>query len=129
MRAFTTYDGQCAYVSEALQVSILQCHRRKRENIMEEIWKLGHLLMTLFLYTFATMMVIPAITDVTMFALCPDQDQCSVAIYFTGLQQVVSWSLQCNSLFCIYIYFYHFYPFNVGWMRNLNCRWRDLGRC
>ncbi|XP_004142991.1 hippocampus abundant transcript 1 protein [Cucumis sativus] len=57
---------------------------------MEEIWKLGHLLMTLFLYTFATMMVIPAITDVTMFALCPDQDQCSVAIYFTGLQQVVT---------------------------------------
>uniref|UniRef100_A0A0A0LQI3 Major facilitator superfamily (MFS) profile domain-containing protein n=1 Tax=Cucumis sativus TaxID=3659 RepID=A0A0A0LQI3_CUCSA len=36
------------------------------------------------------MMVIPAITDVTMFALCPDQDQCSVAIYFTGLQQVVT---------------------------------------
>ncbi|KAL0557550.1 hypothetical protein IC582_006094 [Cucumis melo] len=57
---------------------------------MEEIWKLSHLLMTVFLYTFATMMVIPAITDVTMSALCPDQDECSLAIYFTGLQQVVT---------------------------------------
>ncbi|KAA0064852.1 hippocampus abundant transcript 1 protein-like [Cucumis melo var. makuwa] len=36
------------------------------------------------------MMVIPAITDVTMSALCPDQDECSLAIYFTGLQQVVT---------------------------------------
>uniref|UniRef100_A0A9I9D0Y7 Major facilitator superfamily (MFS) profile domain-containing protein n=1 Tax=Cucumis melo TaxID=3656 RepID=A0A9I9D0Y7_CUCME len=58
---------------------------------MEEmIWKLSHLLVTLFLYTFATMMIVPAITDVTMSALCPGQDECSLAIYFTGFQQVVT---------------------------------------
>ncbi|XP_038884172.1 hippocampus abundant transcript 1 protein-like [Benincasa hispida] len=57
---------------------------------MEEIWKLSHLLVTVFLYTFATMMVVPAITDVTMSALCPGQDECSLAIYFTGFQQIVT---------------------------------------
>ncbi|XP_038884303.1 hippocampus abundant transcript 1 protein-like [Benincasa hispida] len=57
---------------------------------MEEIWKLSHLLMTVFLYNFATMMVVPATTDVTMSALCPGRDECSLAIYFTGFQQVVT---------------------------------------
>ncbi|XP_038885706.1 hippocampus abundant transcript 1 protein-like [Benincasa hispida] len=57
---------------------------------MEEIWKLSHLLVTVFLYTFATMMVIPAITDVTVSALCPGRDECSLAIYFTGFQQIVT---------------------------------------
>uniref|UniRef100_A0A0A0LN87 Major facilitator superfamily (MFS) profile domain-containing protein n=1 Tax=Cucumis sativus TaxID=3659 RepID=A0A0A0LN87_CUCSA len=56
---------------------------------MEEIWKLSHLLVTLFLYTFATMMIVPAITDVTMSALCPGQDECSLAIYLTGFQHAV----------------------------------------
>ncbi|KAJ6920962.1 hypothetical protein NC651_014514 [Populus alba x Populus x berolinensis] len=32
-------------------------------------------------------MVIPAITDVTMSALCPGRDECSLAIYLTGFQQ------------------------------------------
>ncbi|XP_022961726.1 hippocampus abundant transcript-like protein 1 [Cucurbita moschata] len=57
---------------------------------MEGFSKLTHLLMMGFLYTFATTMVIPAITDVTMSALCPGRDECSVAIYFTGFQQVVT---------------------------------------
>jgi hypothetical protein len=34
-------------------------------------------------------MVVPAITDVTMAALCPGQDECSLAIYLTGFQQAV----------------------------------------
>ncbi|KAH7848747.1 hypothetical protein Vadar_007193 [Vaccinium darrowii] len=34
-------------------------------------------------------MVIPAITDVTMSAICPGEDECSVAIYLTGIQQVL----------------------------------------
>ncbi|XP_038886004.1 hippocampus abundant transcript 1 protein-like [Benincasa hispida] len=57
---------------------------------MEGSSKLSHLLVTVFLYTFTTMMAFPAITDVTMSALCPGQDECSLAIYFTGFQQVVT---------------------------------------
>ncbi|CAL5332084.1 unnamed protein product [Camellia sinensis] len=34
-------------------------------------------------------MVIPAITDVTMSALCPGEDECSIAIYLTGIQQAI----------------------------------------
>ncbi|GMH27349.1 hypothetical protein Nepgr_029192 [Nepenthes gracilis] len=48
---------------------------------------LSHLFMTMFLYEFSASMVIPAITDVTMSALCPGQDECSLAIYLTGIQQ------------------------------------------
>ncbi|XP_008445315.1 uncharacterized protein LOC103488384 [Cucumis melo] len=57
---------------------------------MEEMLKLTHLLVTVFLYTFATMTAFPAIPDVTMSALCPGRDECSLAIYFTGFQQVVT---------------------------------------
>lgn len=35
-------------------------------------------------------MVIPAITDVTMEAVCPGRDECSVAIYLSGFQNAVS---------------------------------------
>lgn len=52
-------------------------------------WRLRHLLMTIFLHNFSTNMVIPAITDVTMTALCPGQDECSIAIYLTGFQQAI----------------------------------------
>ncbi|KAK8997019.1 hypothetical protein V6N11_020511 [Hibiscus sabdariffa] len=50
---------------------------------------LSHLFMTIFLHSFAAFMVIPAITDVTMAALCPGQDECSIAIYTSGLQQAI----------------------------------------
>ncbi|XP_034200465.1 uncharacterized protein LOC117615490 isoform X3 [Prunus dulcis] len=50
---------------------------------------LGHLFMAIFLHNFATFMVIPAITDVTMSALCPGRDECSIAIYLTGFQQAI----------------------------------------
>ncbi|KAG4162078.1 hypothetical protein ERO13_D01G095650v2 [Gossypium hirsutum] len=46
--------------------------------------------MTIFLHNFAAFMVIPAITDVTMAALCPGKDECSIAIYFSGLQHAVT---------------------------------------
>ncbi|PON39090.1 hypothetical protein PanWU01x14_307280 [Parasponia andersonii] len=48
---------------------------------------LGHLFMTIFLHNYSAFMVIPAITDVTMSALCPGRDECSLAIYLTGFQQ------------------------------------------
>ncbi|XP_028787707.1 uncharacterized protein LOC114743655 [Neltuma alba] len=50
---------------------------------------LSHLLMMVFLHNFSSFMVVPAITDVTMAALCPGQDECSLAIYLTGFQQAV----------------------------------------
>ncbi|XP_057974307.1 uncharacterized protein LOC131162138 [Malania oleifera] len=56
---------------------------------MEKLWGLNHLFMTVFLHNFSTFMVIPAITDVTMSALCPGKDECSLAIYLTGFQQAV----------------------------------------
>ncbi|XP_062081542.1 uncharacterized protein LOC133787613 [Humulus lupulus] len=50
---------------------------------------LGHLYVTIFLYFFGNMAMIPVITDVTMSALCPGQDECSFAIYLTGIQQAI----------------------------------------
>nr|DAD41725.1 TPA_asm: hypothetical protein HUJ06_016048 [Nelumbo nucifera] len=51
---------------------------------------LSHFLITVFLYHLATFMVIPAITDVTMSALCPGRDECSIAIYLSGFQQAIT---------------------------------------
>ncbi|KAL4300518.1 hypothetical protein HN51_051959 [Arachis hypogaea] len=53
------------------------------------LYGLSHLFMTVFLHNFSTHMVIPAITDVTMAALCPGEDECSLAIYLTGFQQAM----------------------------------------
>ncbi|CAD6211891.1 unnamed protein product [Miscanthus lutarioriparius] len=57
---------------------------------MEEVAGLGHLLVFAFLFCFSAFMVAPAMTDVTMAALCPGRDECSLAIYLTGLQQAVT---------------------------------------
>ncbi|KAM0821267.1 hypothetical protein ACQ4PT_072376 [Festuca glaucescens] len=51
---------------------------------------LGHLLVFSFLFCVGAFMVAPVITDVTMAALCPGRDQCSLAIYLTGLQQAIT---------------------------------------
>ena len=40
---------------------------------MEKLYGFRHLFMTVFLYNLATFMVVPAITDITMAALCPDE--------------------------------------------------------
>ncbi|KAF5739317.1 hippocampus abundant transcript-like protein 1 isoform X2 [Tripterygium wilfordii] len=56
---------------------------------MEKLSGLGHLFMTIFLNHFSSFMVIPAITDVTMAAVCPGQDECSLAIYLSGFQQAI----------------------------------------
>ncbi|XVE93910.1 hypothetical protein REPUB_Repub01dG0235100 [Reevesia pubescens] len=50
---------------------------------------LSHLFVTVFLSYFTGYIVVPTITDVTMFALCPGTDQCSLAIYLSGFQQAV----------------------------------------
>ncbi|CAN6239644.1 unnamed protein product [Urochloa humidicola] len=51
---------------------------------------LGHLFVASFLFYFSSFMVIPAITDVTMEAVCPGRDECSVAIYLSGFQSAVT---------------------------------------
>ncbi|TKY75285.1 Hippocampus abundant transcript protein 1 [Spatholobus suberectus] len=56
---------------------------------MDKLYGLSHLFMTVFLHNFSIFMVVPAITDVTMAALCPGQDECSLAIYLTGFQQAM----------------------------------------
>ncbi|CAL4940443.1 unnamed protein product [Urochloa decumbens] len=57
---------------------------------MEELAELGHLLVFAFLFFFSNFMVGSVITDVTMEALCPGRDACSLAIYLTGVQQAVT---------------------------------------
>ncbi|OIT39541.1 PREDICTED: hippocampus abundant transcript 1 protein-like isoform X2 [Nicotiana attenuata] len=54
-----------------------------------KISSLKHLFVTVFLSNFALNVVNPAMTDITMDALCPSQDKCSLAIYLSGLQQAI----------------------------------------
>ncbi|KAK6805985.1 hypothetical protein RDI58_003770 [Solanum bulbocastanum] len=56
---------------------------------MEKISSLKHLFVTVFLSNFAFNVVTPAITDITMDAICPSQDKCSLAIYLSGFQQAI----------------------------------------
>jgi hypothetical protein len=51
--------------------------------------ELVHLLVFAFLFCLGAYMVTPVITDLTMAVLCPGKDQCSLAVYLTGLQQAV----------------------------------------
>ncbi|XP_009624104.1 uncharacterized protein [Nicotiana tomentosiformis] len=50
---------------------------------------LSHIFITVFLHCFSAFMVIPAITDITMSAICPGKDECSLAIYLTGFQHAI----------------------------------------
>ncbi|KAG5624739.1 hypothetical protein H5410_009957 [Solanum commersonii] len=61
----------------------------KTEDNMEKISSLKHLFVTVFLSNFAFNVVTPAITDITMDAICPSQDKCSLAIYLSGFQQAI----------------------------------------
>ncbi|KAL8150247.1 hypothetical protein V2J09_020055 [Rumex salicifolius] len=51
---------------------------------------LTHLLVTMFLGNVAWIIALPAITDVTMDAVCPGRDECSLAIYLTAFQQAIT---------------------------------------
>ncbi|CAA6663248.1 unnamed protein product [Spirodela intermedia] len=57
---------------------------------MKDLPRLGHLFVCVFLYHFSAFMVLPAITDVTMAALCPGRDECGLAIYLSGFQQAIT---------------------------------------
>ncbi|CAK9153938.1 unnamed protein product [Ilex paraguariensis] len=54
-----------------------------------ELGGLSHLFVSFFLYNLASILVLPAITDVTMAAICPGENECSLAIYLSGLQQAI----------------------------------------
>ncbi|OWM80449.1 hypothetical protein CDL15_Pgr019729 [Punica granatum] len=56
---------------------------------MEKLRGLGHLFATVFMWAFGGFIVVPAVTDVTMSALCPGTDECSLAIYLSGFQQAI----------------------------------------
>uniref|UniRef100_A0A2P2MKK2 Hippocampus abundant transcript-like protein 1 n=1 Tax=Rhizophora mucronata TaxID=61149 RepID=A0A2P2MKK2_RHIMU len=56
---------------------------------MEKLSTLSQLFLTVFFYDFSAFMTIPAITDITMSALCPGEEECSLAIYLTGFQQAI----------------------------------------
>nr|XP_011458697.1 PREDICTED: uncharacterized protein LOC101306408 isoform X2 [Fragaria vesca subsp. vesca] len=51
--------------------------------------ELVHLFVTVFLSSFSIFLVFPAITDVTVAAVCPSRESCSLAIYLTGFQQAI----------------------------------------
>ncbi|XP_051147182.1 uncharacterized protein LOC127262511 [Andrographis paniculata] len=54
-------------------------------------WRnLMHLFVTVFLSYFASLVVNPTIADVTMEAVCPGKDECSLAIYLSGFQQAIA---------------------------------------
>ncbi|XP_062222511.1 uncharacterized protein LOC133921586 [Phragmites australis] len=59
-------------------------------NTMKDFAGLGHLFVASFLFHFSSFMVIPVLTDVTMEAVCPGRDECSVAIYLSGFQNAVT---------------------------------------
>ncbi|XP_006360887.1 hippocampus abundant transcript-like protein 1 [Solanum tuberosum] len=56
---------------------------------MDKLSDLKHLFVTVFLANFALNVIPPAITDITVGALCPSQDECSLAIYLSGFQQAI----------------------------------------
>ncbi|KMZ69454.1 hypothetical protein ZOSMA_214G00420 [Zostera marina] len=56
----------------------------------EYIGELVHLFVSVFIYNLSNFIVIPAITDITMSAICPGTDQCSLAIYLSGFQQTIT---------------------------------------
>ncbi|KVI07297.1 Major facilitator superfamily [Cynara cardunculus var. scolymus] len=73
-------------------------------------WGLNHLFLTVFLFNFANFMVVPAITDVSMAAICPGEDECSFAIYLTGVQQaiigmgmILAYSRERNFFYAYYV--------------------------
>lgn len=58
--------------------------------MMNDFAGLSHLFVCVFFFHFSSFMVIPALTDVTMTALCPGEDECSLAIYLSGFQQAMT---------------------------------------
>ncbi|KAI3446296.1 hypothetical protein Pfo_002961 [Paulownia fortunei] len=58
--------------------------------VMEEWGRLSHMFVTVFLSYLPLYLVNPAITDVTVEAVCGGKEECSLAIYLTGFQQAIT---------------------------------------
>lgn len=56
----------------------------------EEWGRLSHLFATVFLAYFPAYLVSPAITDVTVEAVCGGKEECSLAIYLSGFQLAIT---------------------------------------
>uniref|UniRef100_M4F874 Major facilitator superfamily (MFS) profile domain-containing protein n=1 Tax=Brassica campestris TaxID=3711 RepID=M4F874_BRACM len=86
----------------------------------EKLGGLGHILTTVFLSSFAGFLVRPVMTDVTVAAVCSGlNDSCSLAVYLTGVQQVVITSTYIyvhigRSLSLFPIFNLQSLPFSVG---------------
>ncbi|KZV53336.1 hypothetical protein F511_06478 [Dorcoceras hygrometricum] len=61
-----------------------------------------HLFVTVFMSTFASLLVSPTIADVTMEAICPGKYECSLALYLTGFQQAVSIRIRISFFFFVF---------------------------
>lgn len=70
---------------------------RVSERKMENLARLYGLFFCVFLYHFSAYMIAPVITDVTMAAICPGRDRCSLAILLRGVQQTVGISALRNN--------------------------------
>lgn len=78
-------------IHHSITTTIQLPYVRSIEQTMKEyIGELVHLFVSVFIYNLSNFIVIPAITDITMSAICPGTDQCSLAIYLSGFQQTVS---------------------------------------
>lgn len=64
--------------------------KRTVKERVRQLQPLKHLLLAVFLHYMAMYMTAPAITDVTMAALCHHSKPCNRAIYLTGLQQTIT---------------------------------------
>lgn len=95
------------YIWYARQCNIVKVEVRRVDRKKMEGYRLGelrHMLTTVFLSGFAESLVRPAMTDVTVAAVCSGvNDSCSLAIYLTGVQQVVT------TYMYIHIYLYRCY--------------------
>ncbi|XP_015942161.1 uncharacterized protein LOC107467549 [Arachis duranensis] len=60
------------------------------EGLLGIVGGLRHLLVTIFLTGLGGVVTMPVMTDISIAALCPGQDQCSLAIYLSGFSQVMS---------------------------------------
>jgi hypothetical protein len=76
--------------------------RRGREMEVFRLGELRHLLVTVFLSGLAEYLIRPVMTDVTVAAVCSGlDDSCSLAVYLTGVQQVVTISTYIYTHTCI----------------------------
>lgn len=79
---------------------------------LHSVRPLVHLMVAMFLHMSAFFLIQPAITDVTLAAICPGKKECSRAIYLSGFQQVVEFPKLLLLLLSLF-------PLCISWWRCL----------